>query len=139
MSLIKRVKDKTKLLSLFRLTIDKRHYLDVFIWADSESMYAASYQEQPYVGCYCGSDSKNGVLPPKLGEIHLVINDFGVGVVSHEILHAVLHWISANGLDWNGQDNEAVCYLNSDLNIGFWKVFYEHYEKDESGWVNNGA
>lgn len=110
-------------------------YAEVFIWDLTENM-------QKYVkGCddckgyahtnlwvnHIEPDKSTAVyLPKKFGEIHLVLNDFGVGTAVHEITHIVLNYISAIGYDILN-DQELICDIVGKANTEFWNEFYDRF------------
>jgi len=139
-----RKKDLTDLRSKIKLEIDKRCYLDIYIWRNISSMQANTDPgEDGYHGCYISlpfiehteNDRVWKVLGPKYGEIHLVDNMYGAGTFAHELQHFILHWSYDNdiilepleGPGWipEDSDQEKACALVGKLTSSFWTQFYE--------------
>ena len=145
-------KDKTHLSSTFRLPIDDFHYLRIYVWNNLEGMSAnvlpgddPKWESGEYLACYIGMDgiedevTKEILLPKFFGEIHLVLNKFGVGIVAHELTHFLFHWLRSHLdtlLDSGTLDDEAFAILIGNLNKKFWNAFYKRYELVDGIWSN---
>src|SRR3972149_12287201 len=129
-------KDKTNLSSTFNLPIDDYHYLRVYIWNNLEGMSAnvltgddAKWETGEYLACYIGMEefedevTKEIFLPKFVGEIHLVLNKFGVGIVAHELTHFLFHWMRMH----LNIDDEILSLLMGNMNKKFWNAFYKRY------------
>lgn len=117
----------TGLLHVFRLRMDYKHYAQVFIWDSAENMWAAHPEmgKKTYYGlATAGATSATLTgkirIAPKFGEIHLVQDGYGIGVVSHEIMHLLNYWIQCKGWELRKHD-ERIARLNGNLIHGFWK------------------
>jgi len=139
-----RKKDLTDLRARVKLKIDKRCYLDVYIWMNLSSMqkntdpgkdgYHGCYISLPYVE-YTDPDRVRKVFGPKYGEIHLVDGMYGAGTFAHELQHFILHWSYDNDMNldppdesgWipEDSDQEKICILAGRLTTSFWGQFYE--------------
>ena len=136
-SLYKRVKP-AKPMWRFRLNMLDGCYVHVYIWEDEESLYSASREEPPYLANYLNlphtmqimEDGEiSAAFPQKWGEIHLEHKNYGVGVVAHEIQHAVLDFMDAYSYDFKDSDDaEEICYLVQDMNTRFWELHYQHID-----------
>jgi len=143
-------KDKTHLSSTFNLPIDDYHYLRVYIWNNEEGMYEnvmedgdPKWESGKYLACFLGmdylEDDETGEisLPKFFGEIHLVLNKFGVGIVVHELTHFLFYWMRTHLnilLDADTFDDEVFSLLMGDLNKKFWNAFYKRYELVDGVW-----
>lgn len=127
---IKRIKDRTKLVGQFRLpSSSKRHYVMVYVWKTRADMVANTVGiDNRAVACHCpntwGEMEINGVwqrlIPPLLGEIHYIVDDWDEEIASHEVMHAILHRIRVLSPDYDTMNNsmekeEIVC-----LEFGRW-------------------
>jgi hypothetical protein len=120
----------------FRVIFDDPHYIEAFIWKDTESMrrlvpgcedcyaYATS---GIYNLAYKSEDEQIVQVPRKFGEVHLVINNFGVGVVAHELQHVLLNYAFALKIDLFGDGQEQFCKIVQNANNKFWTEFYDRY------------
>ena len=138
-------KDKTHLSSTFKLPIDDYYYLKVYIWNNEEGMYANVLQAGDpkwdagnYLACCLmmpyklDIDTGEKFYPKFQAEIHLVLNEFGVGVVAHELTHWLLYWIEQHPPDLDDIEQvEPICDVMGKLNNKFWLAFYRRYEVSE--------
>src|SRR4030067_3415784 len=136
-------KDKTHLSSTFKLPIDDFHYLRIYVWNNLEGMSAnvltgddPKWESGEYLACYIGMDefedevTKEIFFPKFFGEIHLVLNKFGVGIIAHELTHFLLNWMRA----FNITDDEPLALVAGDMNKKFWNAFYKRYELVDGVW-----
>lgn len=140
--------------SWWRMKITRKHYIEVFLWENKDAMYAANDFNRgiEFRGQYAPQQNHNflgqataGIqairirgnkesrkLPRKFGEIFLVSNKFGVGVVSHEIAHILNYWIDAK--HWSREvHDERIARITGDLNACFWVQFYKRYKDAKPG------
>ncbi len=59
------------------------------------------------------------IKPLRYGEIHVVKDDYGVGVAAHEIQHIVCNYALAKGWDME-RDNEKIALISGDMTYWFW-------------------
>ena len=129
-------KDKRELSSTWRLPIKDGHYVKVYVWNTPEAMHAnvldagdPQWEAGKYAACFLGMGSieRDGekFVPVMFGEIHLVLNKFGVGVVTHEITHCVLNWIR----EWEVEDDEEICWIMGEMSRKFWNAFHRRYKE----------
>ena len=134
-------KDKTNLSSTFKLPVDDYHYLKVYIWDNEEGMYNnilvsgdPQWESGNYMACFLGMSCTEvdgqTFIPKFFGEIHLVLNKFGVGIVAHELTHFLLNWLREH-LD---SDDEKICLLIGNMNKKFWNAFYRRYQLVDGAW-----
>ena len=133
-------KDKTHLSSKFKLRIDSFFYLNIYIWNSHEGMRSNILDDgdpewiDGYDACYLAmkdiemDDEK--FLPKLFGEIHLVLNNFGVGIIAHELTHFLLNWMRAFDIT----DDEPLALVAGDMNKKFWNAFYKRYELVDGVW-----
>ena len=67
-------------------------------------------------------------LPKKFADVHLVVNKFGSGTVSHEIQHVIMNYVYAISLDLI-EDQEVICEMIGNSTTSFWNQFYENFER----------
>ena len=79
----------------WRIRFTDGKHVAVHVWADREEYEAAlAGAGEELAGSYaCFKASPVRVNSRKVGEIHLVTGKYGAGVVAHECLHAVFHWL----------------------------------------------
>jgi hypothetical protein len=136
-------KDLTDLRDRFRISINRDHYLEVFIWKNHEALWrnigdekkdsAGSYISMPYK-IRVGKDFEEKVFPPKYGEIHLIDGRRGSGTVAHEIQHFLIFWMLDHDLNVEDEgedewlsiesDNEKLCLLAGRITRLYWKAIY---------------
>jgi hypothetical protein len=109
-----------------------------FVWDTRDQMLAATshrFKEKNYEACFVGYRwvfDENGLKPGRLGNLHFYADKMGAGIVSHEIQHFVLGWVSAlvkfrEGYDINDHDDiEEVCLMAGDITKEFWNKYYEN-------------
>ena|SRR3989337_2192099 len=139
-----RRKDLTDLRAKIKLKIDKRCYLDVYIWKSLDVMHKNTAPgEDSYGGCYISLpyiehteiDRVWNEIGPKYGEIHLVDNTYGAGTFAHELQHFILLWSHDNKMDleplegpgWVPEDSdiEKICGIVGAMTASFWAQFYK--------------
>jgi hypothetical protein len=100
--------------------------VEVKVWKTRQEYEAAlsGAGKDELAGSYaCFKASPVRVNSRKVGEIHLVEGNFGAGVVAHECLHAVFHWL--NMLPTGTElDDEAICEGLGQLVSEFWIKLY---------------
>ncbi len=124
---------------LFRLKVDRKHFIEVFIWKDKESLWAAHPDMEPdFRGCFHhvvfsawipnGKRKKSKLcLAHKAGEIHLIENGYGSRAVAHEIQHFMNDWTLINKLDLE-KDDEKIAGLCGNLHMQFWREHYKQWD-----------
>jgi len=138
-------KDKTHLSSTFRLPIDDYHYLRIYIWNNLEGMSAnvlpggdPKWESGEYLGCFLGMNctkiDDQVYLPKFFGEIHLVLNKFGVGLVAHEMTHFMFYWAEAQLEIDSPLDDEDCCLIVGNMNKKFWNAFYRRFQLVDGVW-----
>ena len=90
---------------------------------------AGSKELQGSYACFKASPVRHDSR--KVGEIHLVEGNYGVGVVAHEALHAVFHWLDyIPGSEFMEKvDDEALCRELGRLCSEFWTIYYAKTKK----------
>jgi hypothetical protein len=136
------------LVTTFNLRINRQHYVEVFIWQDKDSMYAADDFNKEHTkqnNAWSNREGRNfagqatqllqavpnGVgkirIPRKFGEIFIVKDCYGSKVVSHEIAHIVNYWGGTHGWIRDGKDDEKSARLTGNLNGQFWQEYYKRF------------
>lgn len=101
-----------------------RYYLDAFLWRTAGEMRRVLSLRDGAYGCHHPMPYREIIndrgraidrwAGPKLGEIHVVRNNWNMEVVSHEIAHAVIHRLRATALSKKDLDmdkeEEPICY-----------------------------
>jgi hypothetical protein len=137
--MVKRRKDKTHLLAEWRLKFMVRYHVRVYVWDSRAAMLANVHGlDENTLACFVpnayfpAAARRGGWSGPKLGEVHVVAGEMGVGVVTHELTHACFHWGMVMGLDFNDMlygDNitkeELFCWEIGSLATQFWQRFYD--------------
>lgn len=125
----KRVKDKSDLLAMMRLPIVGKQYLHIYVWKTNEAMRLNYDFDGGFAAAYCGLafyvdvDSGETIVGNKFGEIHLVKDEFGVGIFAHELQHFILDWIDVYGCEFV---NEDICLIVGNMTNKFWTWFYDN-------------
>ena len=111
---IRRYKDRTGLIAQTSLrSLRARHYVQVYLWATREALHANTESSDRCIGCFLPApwsvyvtteDDESGEVPagtpleelprhigPKIGELHFLADDWNEEVVSHELMHAIIH------------------------------------------------
>lgn len=137
------------LVTTWKLKINRRHYIEVFIWDDKESMYAANdfnaskhrpervraennneHNYDAYAAMmiwFVPKDAGQKIrAPKKFGEIHVVYDNYGIGIVTHEVAHIASYW--GDFMDWDiyGKHNEKFAHVTGELNRQF---YVQHWKK----------
>jgi len=132
----------------WKLRINRRHYIEVFIWQDKPSMYDAddynhentknadtwigrtprNFLAQAHHGHYAINPNGKVKLPRKFGEIFFVRDGYGARVVAHEIAHIINYWIGANRLDFYNKDDEHIAKITGELHRQFWNNHYRVFK-----------
>lgn len=81
----------------------------------------------------CENGTEKEVVFPKLGEIHFVSGKWDMEVVSHELMHAIIHCMrvlsptATDVIEQVGESEEVICYL-----FGRWvdQVYRKLWESD---------
>lgn len=117
----------------------KNKWIACYIWPTPETMRSAIKHYLINSRCevdtvayffapeYHFDDETNRLLTRKLGEIHLAEENYGVGVVAHEIQHFLSHWQEQMGWDVTGDERETISKLAGDLHNEFWNERFERY------------
>jgi hypothetical protein len=118
----------------FRLKWGREHYAEVFIWQDPQTFRATVPGMRPdsighaclgiHAICFPGGKRQ---FAYKIGEIHLVHDKYGAGIVAHEIMHLLNYWVAAKGWDWEKHD-ERIAKLCGHIHRDFWINFYKYFE-----------
>lgn len=94
---IRRYKDMAQLVAQFNLNSSRKpHYLQVYIWQTKEAL-VSNTGGTSCTACHCPSpwaediDTGEREVRPKLGELHFTADDWDEEIVSHELMHAILH------------------------------------------------
>lgn len=125
------VPDKTldELSSTWRLPINMRSYLDIYVWNTRDGMYDNCHfrNRGKYLGCYIGIPGRkqSGLF----GEIHLVRDMIGAGYVAHEITHFVYDYLFFSIDKFATIDSERFAKITGDVTNRFWTEFYNRYEE----------
>ena len=93
----------------------KNKWLECYIWPTLETMRSARNRRLNISGDsdtiayfiapeYVLDVDSDKIISRKLGEIHLVEEHFGSGVVAHEIQHFLSHWQETMGWDVTGKE-----------------------------------
>lgn len=130
-------KNKSGLVGEVRLTVDDRHYVDVYVWKEFSSMYEcnvkgddsgsylAKYQGQPHL-LSVNEAVDHIYTTPKFGEIHLVNDRFGGGVFAHELMHFAIDYIEYRKVNKTIDElEEDICCVIQNMTTDFWNWFYE--------------
>jgi hypothetical protein len=105
---IKRIKERTDLLDEFKLYSSRKpHYVSVYVWRTLEALHAnvdlsdvddgAGADDGITVACHLPNiyrwdlDEDKPAPDPKLGELHFSLSHWHEELVSHELLHAIIH------------------------------------------------
>ena len=105
----------------WRIRFTDGKHVAVNVWADRSGYEAAlAGAGEELAGSYaCFKASPVRGNSRKVGEIHLVAGQYGAGVVAHECLHAVLHWLDYQSIDRQLED-EDLCMQLGALVSEFW-------------------
>ena len=120
-------------------------WITCYIWDNEEDMheYTANKAQVPKDGreesiaCFMRPgrlrfDKDNNLTTRKVGELHFVTDEFGAGVVAHEIQHFLSSWITWMG--WGDGLLDEYCEPISDiaetLTKQFWNNFYEEQPRN---------
>jgi len=122
-----------------------RHFYRMWIFPSPEAMYAF-WTEQVRLGLRRSTGKLNfkaqatwwgaGALPRHpncVGQVIMVIDQVGAGLVSHEMTHAALYYLQGTmrrpAVDWrNKRLEEELAYLQGALTAGFWREWWKHKE-----------
>jgi hypothetical protein len=105
---IKRKKDRTDLIDEFKLYSSRKpHYVSVYVWRTLEALHAnvdlsdvddgMSESDGITAACHLPNvykwdlDEDKPYPAPKLGELHFSLSRWHEELVSHELLHAIIH------------------------------------------------
>jgi len=131
------------IVATWKLKINRKHYIRVFVWDTAESLWAAkdynvSFEahahlkhEHNYIGdatsCIQAINEETGKrkIPKKFGEIFVIAGNYRSEIASHEIAHMVNYWGESQGWNPYGKDDEKVARITGRLNAQFWT---EHYK-----------
>lgn len=131
-------------------------YFNVYIFRDQESMYRFFLKEnkkyckdpetdflaicQTYRTYKINPDGSEK-MKDCIGNVLFYKDFIGGGVVSHEFVHAALHWYGAckapHKKGWiiiknMEPDEEDICHAQSNMVVGFWLKYYELEEEIKS-------
>ncbi len=128
-----------KILHKWNLHPAKNKWITCYIWPTFEAMESARARR---LGISADSDTaayflaqeyvldveRDEIITRKVGEIHLVEENFGVGLIAHEIQHFLSHWQETMGWDVTGNEWEKISNLAGGLHNEFWNEYYKRYD-----------
>ena len=125
-----------EILKTWKVEFDPPLYFTTFIWKDIESMRrlvtgCEDCWGYTHVNPYRIKLKDNEAFisfPKKFADVHLVVNKFGSGTVSHEIQHVIMNYVYAISLDLI-EDQEVICEMIGNSTTSFWNQFYENFER----------
>lgn len=125
---IKRIKDKTNLMGSWKVHSNKKHYYEVFLWADQKSFDENTMGNNPGESSGCCNHAPTKLLlnednsvfkkipPIKMGEVHFIKGKWDMEVVAHELCHAMIGRFRnlppklCDIVMQNGDAEETLCY-----------------------------
>lgn len=135
--------------SWWRVSLYRKHYVEIFVWTDKESMYAANdynkalirepLVEHNYIGAAIAGISavrmsgkvRKIATPRKFGEIFFVTGNMSARIVAHEIQHIINYWVK--GKYWDiGKMDERIATMAGDFHRNFWIEFYKRYKAQDN-------
>jgi hypothetical protein len=130
------VKDTDKLLARFKAPIKDDLYAHAYIWGDKISMLDAVAETDSRAFALClvlpqKVDPDTGERAPgqnKYAELHFIQGNYGVGRVTHELMHLVLFLREDNLIE----DDEEMCTIAGSMAISFWEQCFEWMSENES-------
>lgn len=145
----RRKKDETNLVAKWKLKVKPNYYFHVFLWKDQKSYFSNTPDDvmpnerslacaalAPNIIEIYEDGSEKEIIRPKLGELHFIKDKWGLNVVSHELMHAMIHRIRMlhpdfkKVLDQEDDYEEDICY-----EFGHWvdKIYRKLWEINPSG------
>ena len=116
----------------WRIRFTDGKVVEVVIWAGREGYEAAlagAPAEDLRDGYACFKASRVRENGRKVGEIHLVKGNYGVGVIAHDCLHAVFHWLMFRTVEEIQEiEEEELCVQLGVIVKEFW---IKHYAKNK--------
>lgn len=100
----KRIKDLSKTIAIWKLkSFVKPYYFHVYLWEDQKAFDENTLDNKPGYSAGCAnlapdiieitSKGERRIIRPKLGEVHFIKDKWTLEIVTHELMHAVIHRI----------------------------------------------
>ena len=125
------------IVSTWKLSLNKAHYCEIFIWDNHEHLRAANAGVEKNTCGRCEAkyvtNKANGknYAGKKFAEIHLIRDKVGAGIVAHEIGHLEHYWAEFCG--WTMEkDDEAIADFVGNFTYDFWNSWYERFDIEAS-------
>jgi hypothetical protein len=103
-------------------------FLQIYVWDNLEILHKnTKFEVNDHLACYIGvpGDREEGLF----GELHVVIDRFGAGLVAHELEHFVLDYQSYSQLCkiLTYEETELLSKLMGDVTNAFWVKYYSFF------------
>ena len=145
--MIKRIKDESRLVAKWKLSVGKRHYFHVFLWDSRDSFEENTLGNEAgdSFGCVnlCPTayNVKGGEFSlldrPKLGEVHFIKGMWTLEIVAHELCHALIHRLRMipptpkQVIEQEGDSEEDICYWFGEATDWIYRVLFKEDPPEE--------